>query len=116
MEKNDQIQICKVIAQAIMADAKITDEEHEFLTKLMDRYELDDAERKDVMNRNVDDDPVAMVKEEIGGLESKDELLGELLSAITADGKIAPQEKTLLETVGKSIGMSPEELAMVLED
>ncbi len=114
MDKNDQIQICKVIAQAIMADAQITDEEHEFLTKLMDRYELDEAQRKDVMNRNMDDDPAAMASE-IGGLESKDELLGELLSAIAADGKVAPQEKTLLQTVGRAIGMTPEELDLVLE-
>jgi uncharacterized tellurite resistance protein B-like protein len=115
MDKNDQIQICKVIAQAIMADAQITDEEHEFLTRLMDRYELDEAQRKDVMNRNMDDDPAAMVKE-IGGLESKDELLGELLSAIAVDGEVAPQEKALLQTVGKAIGMTPEELEMVLEN
>ena len=115
MEKQDQIQICKVIAQAIMADAQITDEEHEFLTKLMDRYELDDAQRKDVMNRNMDDDPAAMAKE-IGAVESKDALLGELLSAIAADGKVAPQERSLLDTVGKAIGMTPEEIAMVLED
>jgi len=115
MDRNDQIQICKVIAQAIMADAQITDEEHEFLTKLMDRYELDEAERKDVMNRNMDDDPAAMARE-IGGLESKDELLGELLEAISADGKVAPQEKALLETVGKAIGMTSAELEMVLED
>jgi uncharacterized tellurite resistance protein B-like protein len=115
METKDKVQICKVIAQAIMADAQITDDERAFLDKLMDQYGLDEGQRRDVMNRNMDDDPAAMASE-ITGLESKDALLGELLSAIAADGKVAPQERNLLEKVAGAIGMTKEEVDMVLED
>ena len=115
METSDKIQICKVIAQAILADVQITDEERAFLDKLMDRYELDFEQRKDVLARNMDDDPVEIAKE-ISSMESKDELLKELIDAVRVDGEIAPAEIKLVERVGTAIDVSPEEVKMLFED
>lgn len=115
METKDKIQICKVVAAAIMSDAKLTDKEMEFLGKLMDRYELDKDQRREVMGRNADDDPEAMVQE-ITGMESKDELMGELLEAIAVDGEVSKSEKRLVTKVGRGLGMSDEEISLVLEE
>jgi uncharacterized tellurite resistance protein B-like protein len=115
METNEKIQICKVIAQAIMADVQITDEERAFLDKLMDRYELDEEQRKDVLNRNFDDNPADMARD-ITSLESQDAMLRELLTAIAVDGDVAPAEKSLVRKVGEAMGMSAEEVDLVLED
>jgi uncharacterized tellurite resistance protein B-like protein len=115
MDTKDRIQICKVIAKAIMADVQITDEEHAFLTKLMDSYELNGDQRKEVVNINFDDDPADMV-EGISSMESRDALLEELLSVISVDGAIAPAEMSLVRKVGEAMGMSDEEIELVLED
>ncbi len=40
MDIVDKVEICKVVAQAILVDARITDAEREFLNKLMARYGL----------------------------------------------------------------------------
>ncbi len=114
MELNDRIQICKVIAQAVMADIHITDAEREFLDKLMDRYELDDAQRKDVLNRNFDDSVTEMASQ-IDSLDSQNELLTELLDAIAVDGEVAPSEKKLVRKVGLAMGMGEEEIDLMIE-
>lgn len=114
MELTDKLQICKVITRAIMADVRITDDEREFLYKLMDRYELTEEQRTDVLNRNMDDDPAEMAKE-ITSLESKDELLTELLTAVAVDGEVAPSEITYVKKVGAAIGVSDADVDMMLE-
>lgn len=115
MDIKDKIQICKVIAQAIMADIQITDAEREFLDKLMSKYELDEDQRKDVLNRNFDDNVTDMAKE-IEALDSQNELLTELLEAIAVDGEVARSEKKLVLKVGLAMGMSEDEVNLMLED
>jgi uncharacterized tellurite resistance protein B-like protein len=115
MDITDKIQICKVIAQAIMADIQITDAEREFIDKLMDRYELDEAQRKDVLNRNLDDNVTDMAKG-IEALDSQNELLTELINAIEVDGEVAKSEKKLVLKVGLAMGMSEDEVNLLLED
>ena len=115
MDINDKIQICKVIAQAIMADIQITDAEREFLDKLMDRYELNEEQRTDVMNRNFGDN-VAEMAQGIESMESQNELLTELIKAIEVDGVIAEAEKKLVHRVGAAMEMSEDEVNLLLED
>ena len=49
MEQKDKVQICKVVAQAILADGQLTDSERDFLETLMTTYGLSDDEKSDVM-------------------------------------------------------------------
>lgn len=115
MDIKDKIQICKVIAQAIMADVQITDAERQFLDKLMDRYELDADQRKDVLDRNFGDDVTEMARG-IEAMESQNELLTELVEAIAVDGEVVKSEKKLVLKVGLAMGMSEDEINMLLED
>jgi uncharacterized tellurite resistance protein B-like protein len=114
MELNDQIQICKVVARAVLADGQLTDTELAFLKTLMDKYGLDDEQRKDVMNRNIDDD-VAEMAEQVTAFESKNELLAELAQAVAVDGEISSSEKTLLADVAQALGIDQAELDMLVE-
>jgi uncharacterized tellurite resistance protein B-like protein len=41
--------------------------------------------------------------------------MGELLEAVAADGEVSRSEEALVRKVGKAIGMSDEEIALVLE-
>ncbi len=114
MEMNDKLQICKVVAQAILADCKVTDSEHAFLTTLMDKYGLDDEQRKDVMARNIGDNPGDLA-ESVTEFDSKNELLVELAMAVAADGELSSSEKTLIDEVAKAIGVPDAEVDMLVK-
>lgn len=114
MPIQDRIQICKVVAQAILADAQITDAERQLLEQLMDRYGLDASQKKEVLSRNLDDDPTAMVQA-IEGLASRNELIVELALAVAVDGAIAAQEHTLLLQVAKVLNFTEPELDLMVK-
>jgi tellurite resistance protein len=113
METDEKIQVCKVVAQAILADGQLTDSERETLNRLMDRYGLDADQRKDVMARNIGDDPAALA-EGISGFETKNELLVELALAVAADGELRPSERQLLSSVAAAVGVDQAELDMLV--
>ncbi len=114
MELEDKMQICKVVAQAILADGQITDSERELIGKLMDRYELDDDQKKDVLNRNIGDDPAELAKS-IASFDSKNELLVELALAVAVDGEISSSERALLDKVAGVLEVTDAELDMMLK-
>ena len=114
MDIKDKLQICKVVAQAILSDLQVTDAEHEFLTSLMDRYELDEDQRKEVMARNVGDDPKDLA-DGITEFESKNELLVELAMAIAADGELSSTEKELIADVAKALDVPEAEVDMLVK-
>ena len=114
MEMSDKLQICKVVAQAILADCQVTDAEHEFLTTLMDKYGLDEAQRKDVLARNVGDDP-KILAEGVTEFDSKNELLVELAMAVAADGKLSSTEKELINDVAKALDVPEAEVDMLVK-
>jgi uncharacterized tellurite resistance protein B-like protein len=108
METEDKLAICRVVAQAILADGALTDAEHNVLTHLMDSYGLTEEQRHDVTRRNVEDDPVELV----AGVaeEAKQELIAELARAVTADGDVAPAENRTIKAVASALGISSEQV------
>jgi uncharacterized tellurite resistance protein B-like protein len=114
MDAADKIEICKVVASAILADAQITDEEHDFLTKLMDRYGLSPDDRKAIFNRNLGDDLASSVQK-LKAAEMQNELLVELALAVAVDGDISPSERRLLGRVSALLGVTDEDLELMLK-
>lgn len=108
MEMEDKLAICRIVAQAILADGAVTDEEHAMLTRLMDTYGLNEAQRKDVTRRNYGEDPQALVR----GVseESKLELITELARVIVADDQVAKAERRLIGAVGATLGITSEQI------
>ncbi|MBI5490191.1 MAG: TerB family tellurite resistance protein [Deltaproteobacteria bacterium] len=115
MDTKDKIVICKVVAQAILSDAAITDEEHAFLDKLMDSYGLDKTQRKEVLHRNLGDDTTEMARE-VGDAEARKTLLAELAKAVAVDGVFAAAEEELLGRVGEALGVSADEIDKLIGD
>ena len=109
LTKKDQVQICKVVAQAIVADGRLADGERAHLNELMDRYGLDDAERKDVMARNIDDDPAALAAG-VEAPDAKNALIVELAMAVSVDGGLAKTERQLIAEVATALGVETAEL------
>ncbi|MCP4676467.1 MAG: TerB family tellurite resistance protein [Deltaproteobacteria bacterium] len=114
MNIKDKIQICKVVTQAILADAQITDSERSFIEKLMDKYELDEDQRKEVLSRNIGDDPAEMARK-ITSFESKNELIVELAMAVAVDGEISSSERALLDRVATVFMISKVDLELLLQ-
>ncbi|MCP4599637.1 MAG: TerB family tellurite resistance protein [Proteobacteria bacterium] len=114
MESKDKVLICKVVAQAILADAQITDSEWSLIDKLMNRYELDEGQRKEVLARNIDDDP-AQFAEQITSFDSKNELLVELALVVAVDGEISSPERIILEKIASVFSVEKDELDLMLK-
>ena len=114
MELKEKIKICKIVAGAILADGQVTDAEHEFINTLMKKYNLTSEEQKEVLARNLDDDPAEIVKG-IDSFESKNELIVELVMAVAADNELAPSERALINKVADSIGVSMADMDILIK-
>ncbi|MBN2530817.1 MAG: TerB family tellurite resistance protein [Deltaproteobacteria bacterium] len=115
MEISEKIQICELVAQAILADGQITDDERAFISALMDKYELSDEQKQKVMQRNIDDDPAKLV-EGITAFESKNQLIVEVVMAVAADNKLTKTEQELLSTVATAIGIEQSDMDMLVKN
>ena len=109
----EKVEICKLVAHAILVDARITDAEREFLAKLMQRYGLTAAQQKEVLARNIDEDP-KKIADLIVDTEAKNALLAELAMAVTVDGEISSSEMALLTRVAEVIEVTSAELELLL--
>ena len=115
MEQKDKVQICKVVAQAILADGQLTDSEREFLDTLMNIYGLSGEEKNDVMARNIGDDPAELAAE-ITEYQSKNELMVELAKAIASDGELSSSEREFIKKIAEEIGVEESEIENLVED
>jgi tellurite resistance protein len=114
MKIDDKVQICKIVVQAIIADATITDSEHDFLSKLMDRYEIAADQRKEILSQNIGADPaeaIALLKSD----ESRNDLMVELALAVAVDGEISSSERKLLGRIAQVLGISAPDLELMLK-
>lgn len=98
MTEQDKILYSQIVAQIIIADAQITDDERDFLERLMDRLQLDADGKRAVFNGvnygDPVDDKVAQLAPEL-----RKQLVGELEQAAGADGNIDKREAALIEQV-----------------
>lgn len=108
MELEDKLAVCRVVAQAILSDGAVTDEEMAVLDKLMDRYELSDEQRKEVRNRNLGDDPGNLVRQVSEGARA--DLIAEMAKAIAVDGEVAKVERRLIGQVAAVMGVTSEQV------
>lgn len=98
---NDRL-YCEIVAQLLIADAAVTDDERAFLEKLFDRFEFSAEDRQAVFN-SVDigqpvDDRLAKLDAEHRGL-----LVQELEQAALADGEIGPAEAAIIDQVKQAL-------------
>lgn len=97
-DKTQEQLFCEIVAQLLIADAKVTDEERAFLQRLFDRFGFDEATRQAVYGSVDIGQPIG---KRLGQLapERRAELLSELEQAATLDGEIASGEQQILDEV-----------------
>lgn len=113
MNKSDQLMTCKVVAQAILVDGHLTDEELTLLNNLMDQYGLSDEERKEVRARNLDDS-VASLLEGFSSVTEITALITEIATVVASDGDIAPREHEFLSSLATHCNLPQAELDRIL--
>lgn len=102
-DKSQDRLFCEIVAQLIIADAAVTDDERAFLDRLMDRFDFDDDDRRAVFGA-VDigqpiGDRLARLDE-----EHREQLLAELEAAAEIDGEVGRGEAEILDEVRAALG------------
>jgi len=109
MTREEQIQVCKLVAQAIFIDGLLTDNEMQMFDRLLAHFEITPAEKKIIVTRNLEDDVGAMARE-IQGEEARAEALVHLAKAITVDGHTTTSEREILTRCAAAMEITPERL------
>lgn len=95
---------CLLVSKVLVADGIMTDDEHWFLSALMDRLELSPEERQQVTDLEGWDEAEAQVK----GLplDERRDLVAMLVDAASADGKLSALELAAAKKVAAALGVS----------
>lgn len=94
---------CVLLTKVLAADGMMTENERTVLEKAMKREALGDAERKIVLDLEGWNDAEAAIAK-LGENERR-ELLGELVEAASADGRLSPLEASMLKEITAALGL-----------
>jgi uncharacterized tellurite resistance protein B-like protein len=103
MDAKDRLLYVQILAQMLIADGVLADEERAHLDTVMDSLGMPDEERAEALRGVSIDSPV---EERIAALGpgTKRNLLAEVEKALTVDGEMSNSEKYFLERVRKLVG------------
>lgn len=102
-DKSQDRLFCEIVAQLIIADAAVTDDERAFLERLMERFGFDDDDRKAVFGAVDIGQPIDERLERLDQ-EHREQLLAELEAAAAVDGELGRGEAEILEEVRAVLG------------
>ena len=94
---------CLLVSKVLVADGRMTDEEHAFLDDVMEHFGLSDDERRKVIDLEGWDEAEKIAQ----GLsvEQKRELVSKLVDAASADGKLGPLEMQAVKEISRALGV-----------
>ncbi len=89
---------CEIVAVLLISDAQVTDEERQFLDRLMERFSFTPEDRQAVFNSvNIGESVEGRLRQL--PKDRRGELLAELEAAAAADGEIGRPEQEILDEV-----------------
>jgi uncharacterized tellurite resistance protein B-like protein len=100
MDENERKLYVQILAQMLIADGVLADEERSHLDRVMDRLEMSPEDREDALRGVSIDSPV---EERVKGLgeEAKNGLLEEVEQALLVDGDMTNSERYFFDRVKK---------------
>ena len=98
----DNVEIIHSVVSMLVTDGAIPPQESEFLKRLCQRLEVPSDEVETAFEEFVQGEAYVHLPK---GEDEKKRLIRYLLEAIVADGKVAPQERELLEAVATRLGV-----------
>jgi uncharacterized tellurite resistance protein B-like protein len=95
---------CLLVSKVLVADGIMTENEHAFLERLMKKFELDETQRRTV----IDLEGLDQAEEFVGKLsmEEKQELASVLVDAASADGRLSPLEMKVVRGITEALGIT----------
>lgn len=109
MTHDEEIRICKMAAQTILRDGRITDAEMQLIDRLISGFGMTPEERRDILARNIDDDITVMARSFSESPARKEALL-RMCEAVAVDGKVTPSERSLLLKCAAAMNVPEETL------
>ena len=94
---------CLLVSKVLVADGMVSEDERSFLTSMMTKLGLSDAERQKVIDLEGWDEAEPIVK--ALSTEEKEGLLEMLLDAASADGRLSGHEHEAIKRVSKALGL-----------
>lgn len=94
---------CLLVSKVLVADGMMSDDEHWFLSTLMDKLGLSAEERQQVTDLEGWDEAEAIV--EALPVDERRDLVAMLVDAAGADGKLSPQELAAAKKVASALGV-----------
>ncbi|PID58278.1 hypothetical protein CSB45_04210 [candidate division KSB3 bacterium] len=107
----ENIDLLHSVVSMLVADGQLPPQESEFLKGLCRRLNLSDAVLEDVFGKFEQGDAYVYLPQDE---DERKQLLNYLIQAIVADGKVAPQERQLLEAVTRRLGISQNDFQDML--
>lgn len=103
MDSKDRILYVQILAQMLIADGVLADEERIYLDRIMDSLAMPPDERERALSGVSIDSPV---EERVSALGDafKAQLLTEVERALNVDGQVTPSEAYFVERVKKLVG------------
>ena len=94
---------CLLVAKVLVADGIMTENEREFLDKMMRGLGLDEKQRRGVVDLEGWDEAEPVVAKL--STEEKRELLSTLVDASSADGRLSPLEMATVKRITAALGV-----------
>ena len=98
---NANVAKCLLVSKVLVADGMMSDDERGFLTDMMTKLGLSDAEKKSVVELENWDQAEAIV--DALSEEERRELLEMLVDAASADGRLSPHEMATVKKVSAAL-------------
>lgn len=100
---NEKTARCLLLSKVLIADGIMTENERIFLDRAMTKMGLTDAERRAVIDLEGWNEAEAA----LAGLPiaDKQELVGELVDAASADGRLSPLENEMVKRITQALGL-----------
>ncbi len=109
MDEEVRRNVCRLIAGIVVSDEDLSPQEDAFVDRMLVRFGIPLEERQVVFPIIDASDAAAAMKELDAPVQQ--EAFGLLIEAAAADGSIAPEELTYLESVSDVVGISRDDLA-----
>ena len=99
----EKIDIINSVVSMLVTDGKLQPQESEFLRRLCQRLEVPEAELEAAFEKFAKGEAYVYLPQED---DEKKRLVNYLIEAVVADGKVAPQERQLLQAVATRLDVS----------
>jgi uncharacterized tellurite resistance protein B-like protein len=103
VDPQDRLLYVQILAQMLIADGRLADEERSYLDRIMDSLGMPEADRRDALASVSIDSPV---EERVRALSdsAKATLLAEVEKALHVDGELSRSEAYFLDRVKSLVG------------